>query len=148
MADTPEDIPHLFAKAWNARDAHALASLFVEDADFVNVVGLWWHNRDDIERAHHYGLTTFFQSSEISPRRIKVRQVSDDIAIIHTRWRLRGQLGKEGEQLDTRFAIMMFVAERQRSGWAVLAAQNTDIVPGAETNTISNGTMRAADYRK
>lgn len=148
MAETPDDIPHLFAKAWNARDAQALASLFVEDADFVNVVGLWWDNRDDIERAHHYGLTTFFQSSEISPRRIKVRNVSDDIAIIHTRWRLQGQLGKNGEQLDTRFAIMVFFAERRRAGWVVLAAHNTDVVPGAETNTVVDGVMRAEDYRR
>lgn len=148
MAETPDDIPHLFAKAWNARDAQALASLFVEDADFVNVVGLWWGNRDDIERAHHYGLTTFFQSSEISPRRIKVRNVSDDIAIIHTRWRLQGQLGKNGEQLDTRFAIMVFFVERRRAGWVVLAAHNTDVVPGAETNTVVDGVMRAEDYRR
>ncbi|MCV6586056.1 MAG: SgcJ/EcaC family oxidoreductase [Marinibacterium sp.] len=148
MPDTPEDIPRLFAKAWNARDAQALASLFVEDADFVNVVGLWWDNRDDIERAHHYGLTTFFRQTEIAARRVKVRQVSDDLAIIHTRWKLEGQLDSEGRRLDTRFAIMVFVAQRRQNGWAVLAAQNTDIVPGAETNVVRDGKMTSMDYRR
>ena len=39
---TPTDVAAAFAKAWSKRDADAIADLFVEDADFVNVVGLWW----------------------------------------------------------------------------------------------------------
>jgi hypothetical protein len=30
--------------------------LFVDDADFANVVGPWWHNKADIQKAHQYGL--------------------------------------------------------------------------------------------
>lgn len=45
VLDRPEDIPAAFVAAWNARDPDALASVFVEDAEFVNVVGLWWHVR-------------------------------------------------------------------------------------------------------
>ena len=70
---TPEDIPRLFADAWNSRNAKALAHLFAKDAEFVNVVGLWWHNRDDIERAHDYGLRTFFKASTISARRVEIK---------------------------------------------------------------------------
>lgn len=147
MPETPEDIPRHFAEAWNARDAQALASVFAEDADFVNVVGLWWHNRADIERAHDYGLSTFFRNTEISARRVRVRRVGKDVAIIHTRWKLTGQIGRDGETLDDRFAIMVFVAQRQDNGWVVLAAQNTDVVPGMETNAVSGGKMTALDYR-
>ncbi len=147
MPETPEDIPRRFAEAWHARDANALASLFVEDADFVNVVGLWWHNRADIERAHDYGLSTFFRETKISARRVKVRRIGEDIAIIHTRWKLTGQIGKNGETLGDRFAIMVFVAERSEKGWYVLAAHNTDVVPGAETNAVKDGNFEALDYR-
>lgn len=129
------------------RDAQALASLFVEDADFVNVVGLWWHNRADIERAHHYGLTTFFKNSEISARRVKVRRVSDTVAIVHTRWRLTGQIDQQDQPLDTRYAVMVFVAEQRGEGWKVLAAHNTDVIPGAETNGARGGTLTGLDYR-
>lgn len=38
---TPEDIPSLFIHYWNQRDAKGIAEQFTEDADFVNVVGLW-----------------------------------------------------------------------------------------------------------
>ncbi|WP_349291205.1 SgcJ/EcaC family oxidoreductase [Loktanella sp. SALINAS62] len=140
-------MPRLFQDAWNRKDAHALAALFSEDADFVNVVGLWWHNRADIERAHHYGLTTFFRNSTISARRVKLRQMSEDIAIVHTRWKLSGQRDKADEALGDRLGIMIFVAERSSTGWIVCAAQNTDINPGMETNVFRNGKMSAVDYR-
>ena len=148
MPETPEDIPRLFADAWNRRDAQALASLFVEDAEFVNVVGLWWHTRKDIERAHHYGLTTFFRDTTLTARGVKVRTVSENVAIVHTRWRLSGQRDPSGNTLDTRVAIMVFVAERSDSGWRVLTAQNTDVVPGAETNAARDGTLTPLDYRR
>jgi|AntRauTorckE6833_2_1112554.scaffolds.fasta_scaffold01815_6 hypothetical protein len=45
---SPEEIPGRFADAWNERDPYKLASLFDEDAEFVNVVGIWWHSREDI----------------------------------------------------------------------------------------------------
>lgn len=147
MPDTPEDIPRLFAEAWNAKDAHALARLFADDADFVNVVGLWWHNREDIEKAHHYGLTRFFKHTKVTARRIKIRKLGDDVAIVHTRWKLVGQIGKDGETLNDRTAIMVFVAQRLAESWIVEAAHNTDVVPGAETYAVENGKFAAVDYR-
>ena len=143
----PEDIPKLFAKSWNNRDAQVLASLFTKDADFVNVVGLWWDNRDDIERAHHYGLTKIFNMSELSARKVKVRKVGEDVAIIHVRWRLTGQTSIDEKALDERFTIMVFVAKLEKDKWIVLAAQNTDIIPGKETLAVKDGQVDAVDYR-
>lgn len=147
-AAIPEDIPRLFADAWNARDATALAALFAEDADFVNVVGLWWHNRADIKKAHAYGLSTFFKNSTLSARRVETRLIRENVATVHVRWRLSGQTGKSGEVLDDRTAIMMFVAEKRVSSWIVVAAQNTDIVPGAETYAAKGRSFEAVDYRE
>ena len=51
-AQSPEDIPKLFVENWNQRRPDLMAALFEEDADFINVVGLWWNNRNDILKAH------------------------------------------------------------------------------------------------
>ena len=145
---TPDDIPDRFAAAWNKRDASALAGMFSDDADFVNVVGLWWHNRADIERAHDYGLRTVFKDSELSSRRVEVRRLRDDVAVIHVRWRLSGQLDESGKALGTRSTVMIFVAQREETGWMVVAAQNTDVVPGMETLAATEGGFEAVDYRE
>ncbi len=147
LPQSPEEIPTYFASAWNARDAKALAFLFAEDADFVNVVGLWWNNRKDIERAHAYGLSRIFSESTLTAGRIKIRQVGDKAAIVHARWRLTGQTDNTGKQLDERRTVMLFVAHSTADGWQVLAAQNTDIVPGKETFAAKDGKLDPVDYR-
>ncbi|HNA92871.1 MAG TPA: hypothetical protein PKZ71_11515 [Chitinophagaceae bacterium] len=42
-AQSPEDIPKLFVENWNQRRPDLMAELFEDDADFINVVGLWWN---------------------------------------------------------------------------------------------------------
>ena len=37
--EKPEGLPAKWVDAWNKRDAIALANLFADDAEFVNVVG-------------------------------------------------------------------------------------------------------------
>lgn len=37
----PVDVVRGWEAAWNSADADALAALFAEDAEFVNLVGLW-----------------------------------------------------------------------------------------------------------
>lgn len=61
--ETPESIPTLFVEAWNNWDLDTLASIFDEDAEFVNVVGLWWHDRASILKADAYGLERIFNRS-------------------------------------------------------------------------------------
>ena len=145
-AATPEAIPARFAAAWMARDAGALAALFAEDAEFVNVVGLWWHDRKAIQAAHAYGLRRIFAESELKPGAVRVRMIGDAAAVVQCRFTLTGQSLPDGGRAGPRRTILSFVAERRESGWAVVAAQNTDIVEGAETFA-NTGILRAADYR-
>ncbi len=147
LPQSPADIAHHFAAAWAERDAGALSALFVEDADFVNVVGLWWHNRGDIERAHAYGLRRIFQHSTLTAGGIKTRLLGPDHAVVHCRWHLEGQTGQGGEVLGPRQSVMVFVLERQAAGWRAVAVQNTDVIPGAETLAITPQGAEARSYR-
>jgi len=145
----PEEMPTRFATAWNNRDAEALAAVFAPDADFVNVVGLWWHDRKSIRKAHDYGLRVIFGNSHLKTGRIKVRRLSADHAVVHARMHLSGQtpLGPHSHP-GIRQNIFTFVMEKTQAGWHCVAAHNTDIVPGKETNlTDDTGTLHSVDYR-
>src|SRR5690554_2284302 len=89
--DRPESIPEAFVESWNRKDAKALAGIFDEDAEFVNVVGLWWHDRSAIERAHAYGFERIFPDSTMGLIRTKVKYLGEDVAVVHARMRLTGQ---------------------------------------------------------
>ncbi len=144
----PEEMPGAFAAAWMARDADALAALFAEDADFVNVVGIWWEDRGAIRAAHHTGLTTFFRDSRLSPGRVKLRQVAPGAAVVQARMILTGQRAPDGTEAGPRHTILTFVMAERAEGWVCVAAQNTDIVPGQETHERKGDDLIPRDYRR
>ena len=146
--DSPSDMPRAFAEAWMAQDAGALSRLFAEDADFVNVVGIWWEDREAIRKSHHYGLTTFFRTSRLTVGRVKLRMVGPDAAVVHARMILTGQLSPDGAEAGTRLTILTFVMARHEAGWLCVSAQNTDIVPGRETFERTGDDLVPRDYRK
>ncbi len=148
--DHPEEVSTQWIEAWNNRDAVALANLFSEDAEFVNVVGLWWNNRHDIWKAHDYGLRVIFNNSKIELRKTTCRIIGDAAALVHARMKLTGQtehdeINKPGDRKN----IFSFVLEKKEKGWVVISAHNTDIVPGVETNVVGkDGKLQSVDYRK
>lgn len=148
-ARTPDALPALFVEAWNKRDPDALASLFDEDADFVNVTGLWWHDRASIRTAHAYGLARIFNKSRLTVDDIKVKQLSADIAVIHARMTLSGQTPVGAiEHPGPRANLFSFVVHRTSERWLCAAAHNTDVIPQMETIVVDvDGTYRAANYR-
>ncbi len=135
-----------FMAAWNGRDATALAALFDEDADFVNVVGIWWRRRRSIEKAHDYALKRFFRDTRITLENASVKHLGADTATVHGLWRMEGQRAPDDTVLEPRRGMMLLVLRRSGDGWSIAAAQNTDIVPGAETMAASAGGLTGADY--
>lgn len=89
--DTGEAVTRAFFDAWNAQDLELLASLFVEDADFVNVVGFWWTSRRQIRKAHDYGFREIFQEARVEIIAIKLRALGADVEVVHTVSTLDGQ---------------------------------------------------------
>lgn len=138
MPRNPRGIAEEFAAAWNAADPEALAALFVEDADFVNVVGLWWTNRHQIRENHAIGFRRMFADTVMVLERVRVRDLGTDAAVVHARWTMTGQIDPAGEKSGTRRGVISFTATRQPNGrWLAVSAQNTDIVPGMQTHVSS-----------
>jgi uncharacterized protein (TIGR02246 family) len=147
--EKPEDIPGAFVEAWNRRDADGIAFLFEKDAEFVNVTGLWWHDREAIRRAHAYGLSRIFSNSTLQLGLVRVKQLTADVAVVHARMRLTGQSPtRDVPQPGPRTNIFSFVVRHDGHSWRCVSAHNTDVMPGQETNIVdASGRLRAVDYR-
>ncbi len=150
VAESPDQIPQLFVEAWNDRDPDGIAALFEEDADFVNVTGIWWTDREAIREAHAYGLERIFSDSRLTLGKVKLRRLTPGVAVVHGRVILEGQTGREDlPRPGRRVTIFSFVVSLGEAGWRCVSAQNTDVVPGAETFLRDpQGGLRAVDYRE
>nr|WP_255316552.1 SgcJ/EcaC family oxidoreductase [Nesterenkonia sp. Act20] len=145
-----------FADAWNAADADALAALFVEDADFVNVVGLWWNTRERIRAAHDYGFRRIFAGSQMRLDKVRVRALGEGIAVVHALWTLTGQSPAPGQTAEgspgERHGVISFTVRKQQTtdddgAWLAVSAQNTDRIAGAETLAAEGDALRPTAYQ-
>lgn len=143
-----EDLPAEIAAAWNAGDASRFAALFADDADFVNVVGLWWEKRRAIEKAHAYGFERIFANARMTVERVKVRSLGSQVRVVHFRWAMEGQTAPDGSPAGRRTGIMSLVAQVTSGGLEIVSAQNTDIIEGVDTHVVSDDGRATASYLK
>jgi uncharacterized protein (TIGR02246 family) len=124
---TPEAVPALFARAWNDRNPDALASLFDEDAEFVNVAGLCWHDRESIRKA----LTDrAFHQLTLATGETKVKLLSPEIAVVHARMTMSAEeLGGASANPGPQTTIVSFVVHRAGDRWLCASAHNTSVMP-------------------
>jgi uncharacterized protein (TIGR02246 family) len=118
-----------FVDDWNSHDMKSFAELFAEDADFVNVIGLWWRGRPEIQKAHEALHATRMRNSHLVATETAVRVLHPDVAVIHVRWQLTGDTGIDNVTLPPRQGILSLVTVRTGSKWLIALAQNTDVVP-------------------
>jgi uncharacterized protein (TIGR02246 family) len=114
---------------WNRHDMKDFGSLFADDAQFVNVIGLWWHSRAEIQKEHEALHATRMRTSHLVATDSAVHLLGPDAAVLLQRWQLTGDTGIDGVTLPMRRGVMTLVIVKEDSRWQIASAQNTDIVP-------------------
>lgn len=122
-----------FAECWNRHDMNAFAQLFSADAEFVNVVGLWWKGRGEIKQAHEFTHSTMFKNSRLTIADVNVRFPAKDVALARARWVLEGHVSPDGAALPPRTGILVSVLTSTPEGWLIIDSQNTDVIEGELT---------------
>jgi uncharacterized protein (TIGR02246 family) len=123
-------IPQSFARAWNTHSGHELSKIMAEDVDFVNVGADWIHGRVDFEVYHARLLSGRFKASTLVPLETDVRFMRPDLAVIHWSWKVLGDKNEDMTPRKPRYGLFTMIAEKGRSGWLVVEAQNTNWTPG------------------
>jgi uncharacterized protein (TIGR02246 family) len=118
------------AESWNRHDMMAFAAAFAENADFVNVIGMHWRGRQEIEAKHTVTHRTIFRNSTLRMVDQSVRFLSPSIALAHVSTELKGAESlRERVAPETRHSLMTCVLVKEADRWLITAAHNTDIVP-------------------
>lgn len=129
-----QDIDTLFdsmAEYWNRHDMRAYAALWVEDCDFVNVVGFHRHSRAELLAELEYLHAGRFKHTQVQMNRRQIRHLSPDLAVANVWWTITGDPGQPGVPTNdgTRNGIFIHVMQRTPEGWRLVASQNTDTLP-------------------
>jgi uncharacterized protein (TIGR02246 family) len=126
------DIEHRFNAAWNAHDPDAIAESLVDDAQFITVNGAWTTSRqgfrDLMQRLH--GANGPYRSSTRKTPEMHVRFLTPDIAILHTRFWIDGEVLHDDLSQASRESVGTRVLRKIDGRWRIVATQNTDVRPG------------------
>lgn len=136
QADDEQAIKQIEARwqdAWNRHDMDALASLFTEDAAFIQVNGRRWDGPAEIRKNHALVHAMMFKESVWTNRDIDIRFLAPDVALIHQTWSMVGDKNPDGTLRPPRDGIFTQVLVKRDGNWLITASQNTNImvVPGS-----------------
>jgi uncharacterized protein (TIGR02246 family) len=117
------------SKSWNGHDMRAFASVFSEDADFVNVGGIRWKGRHEIEARHAERHKVQFKESVLKINSIDVRFIESGVAIIHALSQISGDRDPNGTpRPSSRSTLFGAIAHKESGTWLLVAAQNTNVI--------------------
>ena len=92
--DAIREIENQFNVAWNRHDPDAIAASLADDAQFITVNGAWTTSRQgfrDLMQRLHGPNGPYRASARRSPE-VKVTFVTPDVAILHTRFWIKGEV--------------------------------------------------------
>jgi uncharacterized protein (TIGR02246 family) len=117
--------------AWNRGDVPGYAAFWEQDADLVNVLGMWRQGRSEILAELDFLHSNRFRGTQIRDLGHTIRFLTPEVAVVHVRWEMRGDLGQAGHEAQggIRRGIFTHTARRADQGWRIAASQNTDISP-------------------
>ena len=131
-----------FDKAMNAKDAAALSSVFNEDGEFTNVIGMTARGRKAIEQFHRplfegdgtKGVPSF-KNAVFKVTETRIRFIRHDVANVDVIWTQTGST-VDGKDRGLRRGLMSWVATKEKGKWGVAVMHNMDLLP------VERGTAR------
>jgi uncharacterized protein (TIGR02246 family) len=115
-----------FMDAWNRHDAHALAALFSEDADFTNVRGTHARGRTGVAGFLAPLFIGAFKESHITGRLRSVRFLKPDIAIADIDWEITGATYPGGLARPPHKGLLDWALTKTGGQWLITVMHNSD----------------------
>ena len=126
------DLERRFNAAWDAHDPDGMAESLADDAQFITVNGAWTKSRQgfrDLMQRLHGANGPFRNSTRRSPE-MSVTFLAPDIAILHTRFWIDGEVQHDAISQPSRESVGTRVVRKIDGRWRIVATQNTDVRPG------------------
>ena len=116
-----------------------LATYTTPDVSWVNIVGMWWRGRAQVQQAHQQIFDTIFKGVAFAPGPATVRGIAPGVAVVN----LHCHVGafyppdgidhgttKEGDSDD----LLTLVLVKKQGRWLLAAGQNTVVRASAQAN--------------
>ena len=120
-----------YENAWNTHDMELLATLFREDAEFVNVVGMHWRGRDAIVKAHAVFHEIMFKGNRFKTDSIESRPLGSEYAIAMWTATQDSYTTPSGNVVPEGQFKLSLILVKEAGRWKIVHGHNVRIDAGA-----------------
>jgi uncharacterized protein (TIGR02246 family) len=109
-------------ESWNRHDTDAFLGLSTDDADFVNVLGLHRHGKEELRTEFTFLHSTMMRNSRARMLDRSVRLLAPGVAIAHSNWDMVGVESAPGWNVpDVRRGVPSYVMVERDGAWRIRA---------------------------
>jgi uncharacterized protein (TIGR02246 family) len=121
-----------YCEAWNAHDMKALAELFVDDAHWINIVGMHWPGKPAVVAGHAAYHQTFFRTTGIEMADVEIREISPDVAAAVILLKVDPFTPPDGTARPSSEDRLTLILTKRSGRWLIAHGHNTVIDRGAQ----------------
>jgi uncharacterized protein (TIGR02246 family) len=123
-----QDVIKGYTESWNQKAGKGFGDNFTDNADFVNIFGMIFSGKEEVELRHVQILNGFLKGSTMEILNSQVREVQPGVVVAHVRWKVAGfrtpQMAADApSQIREGVFSHLFVKEDKK--WKITATQNT-----------------------
>ena len=116
-----------FGAPLTAMHFHTFATLFPADPDHVNIVGMHWHGKAQIVKAHHVVFTTRYKHVQQHTVERVEAPLAPALALVNATVKMDDYTLPDGKRMTNNVFRLTFVMQNVNGKWLIRSAQNTAI---------------------
>jgi len=118
--------------SWNKHDYSDMKTYATEDCSWVNIVGMVWKNRKEVEYTHQFYHNNMFKHTTMRKKGVTVRLLNPSTALVHFTSFVSEFTTPSGQKMPGSDNIALLVFVKQKGKWLLTAGENVVIDPNAQ----------------
>lgn len=124
--------------SWNNHDYSDMKNYATADCEWVNIVGMWWKNRDEVAYAHDVFHKTMFKNTPLSKNKATIRYLTPNVALVHLDYHIGAYSTPSGNNFPEADNLSTLVFIKKEDKWLLTAGQNVVIDARAQKSNPVN----------
>ena len=134
-ADKVQRLAERYAAAWNASDMDAMAKLYSDDVHWVNIVGMHWQGKAQVDQAHRAYFDIMFKGVPLMLEAVESAVALPGGAVVAVlRWKVGAFKTPFGEQMPPSRDCMSLVLIPQADELVIEHGSNVQINEQAQSS--------------
>ena len=116
-----------FFTSWNNHNFNDMKNYTTDDVDWVNVVGMWWKGRKEVQFAHEDYHKTMFKNIPLEQKQSTIRFITPDVAVVHMVSYYGEFTTPDGRKSGNTDDMATLVFVKKNGKWLITAGENVTV---------------------